>query len=187
MSDISTSDAGTSDASDQTDTGEPDTGDQGADLAAELEKWKAQARKHEERAKANATAAKELEKFRQQTMSDTEKAIEQARNEGRQRTLVEVGGKLAAAEVRAAATGRMSEEQIDTLLEGLNLSRFVGDDGEIDRAAVVKFVDGIAPQPTEQSATSVVDLGQGTRGVGQNAALNGDPLLRDLKAKLGIS
>ena len=187
MSDTAPADT-TTDSGDQTDVSEPDTGDQAPDLTAEVEKWKAQARKHEERAKANAKAAQELEEFRKQSMSETEKAIEQARTEGRQQALTEAGGKVAAAELRAAATGRMTTEQMDTLLEGINLARFVDDDGEVDRDAVVKFVDGIAPPPTEdeQAVTAALDLGQGARRTGQNAALNGDPLLRDLKAKLGI-
>jgi hypothetical protein len=173
------------DTADQTDTSEPDTGDQGGpDLTAEVEKWKAQARKHEERAKANAKAAQELDEFRKQSMSETEKAIELARTEGRREALTEAGGKVAAAEIRAAATGRMNDEQVSTLLENVNLARFVDDAGEVDRDAVVAFVDGIAPQPTEQP-TVPVDLGQGAR-TGGTLPLNGDPLLRDLKSKLGI-
>lgn len=167
------------------DATEPDTGDV-TDWAAEAEKWKSQARKHEERAKANAKAAKELEEFRQQSMSEAERAIEQARTEARQQAFAEVGSKVAAAEIRAAATGRMSPEQVSTLLENLNVDRFIGDDGEVDREAVARFVDGIAPQPPETTTTATaLDLGQGTRST-HDAALNGDPLLRDLKSKLGI-
>jgi hypothetical protein len=181
MSDIAP--APTTDApTDQTDS-EPDTGDQGPDLASEVEKWKAQARKHEERAKANAKAAQELDEFRKQSMSETEKAIEEARTAGRQQALTEAGAKIAAAELRAAAAGRMTGEQVDTLVDGLNLARFVGDDGEVNRDAVVQFVDGIAPQRTEPA--SLVDLGQGARNP-QNMPLNGDPVERALKDALGI-
>lgn len=162
----------------------------GDDPAAEVERLRGElqkARKWEERAKANAKAAKELEEFRQQSMSETEKAIEQARTEGRRQALTETGQKIAAAELRAAASGRMTEEQLSTLLDGLNLARFVDDDGEVDREALTAFVDGIAPKPTEdEPAVPLLDLGQGARSVGQNAALNGDPLLRSLKEKLGI-
>ena len=176
----STDDAGQTD-----DATEPDTGDETTDLASELDKWKAQARKHEERAKANAKAAQELEEFRKQSMSETEKAIEEARSAGRREALTEAGAKIAAAEIRASATGRMADEQVATLLENVNLARFVDDDGEVDREAVAAFVDGIAPPPAENQ-TATVDLGQGTRNAGQHVALNGDPLLRDLKSKLGI-
>lgn len=152
----------TTDNATQTDADVPDTGDQTPDLTAELEKWKAQSRKHEERAKANAKAAKELEDFKRQSMTETEQAIETARSEGRLQALAEAGSKVAAAEIRAAATGRMSGEQLDVLLDGLNLTRFVGDDGDVDRDAVTKFVDGIAPQPSEDKQP-LFDLGQGAR------------------------
>lgn len=190
MSDTATTgETGASTAS-TTETGAADTGAQENTVEfwqAEAEKHKSLSRKHEERAKANANAAKELEQFRQQTMTETEKAIEQARNEGRQLALTEVGAKVAAAEFRAAAAGRLDPEQVDTLLENLNVGRFIGEDGEVDREAVARFVDGIAPKPTEESSTATaLDLGQGTR-TNQNAALNGDPLLRDLKSKLGIA
>ena len=161
----------------ETETSEPDTGDQGPDLAAELDKWKAQARKHEERAKANAKAAKELEEFRKQSMTETEKAIEEARTEGRRQALTEAGTKVAAAELRAAAAGRMTAEQLDTLLDGINLARFIDDDGEVDRDALAGFVDGIAPQ--KDSTGSPLDLGQGARGTGAGPAKTDmDSLLR---------
>lgn len=165
------------------DATEPDTGDV-TDWAAEAEKWKTQARKHEERAKANAKAAKELEEFRQQSMTEAERAIEQARTEARREALSEVGGKIAAAEIRAAATGRMSSEQVSTLLDNVNLARFISDDGEVDRDAVAAFVEGIAPQPIE-TAPIRPDLGQGARNP-QNMPLNGDPVERALKDALGI-
>lgn len=185
--DTTTTDSSGDDTSTDQDDDATRTGD---DPAAEVERLRGElqkARKWEERAKANAKAAKELEEFRQQSMSETEKAIEQARTEGRRQALTETGQKIAAAELRAAASGRMTDEQLTTLLDGLNLARFVDDDGEVDREALTAFVDGIAPKPTEdEPAVPLLDLGQGARSVGQNAALNGDPLLRSLKEKLGI-
>lgn len=164
---------------------ETDT-DDSKDWKTEAEKWQTLARKHEERAKSNSSAAKELEQLRQQSMSDTEKAVAQARAEGRAEALAVASGRVAAAEIRAAATGRMSDDQIEALLEATNLAVFIDDQGEVDRTKVLRFVDGIAPQPTEtDTRQGFPDLGQGARG-GSNAALNGDPLLRDLKAKLGI-
>lgn len=176
-----------------TDTQPPatsDTGDQGSTdtvefWKAEAEKHKGLSRKHEDRAKANADAVKELEKLKQSSMSDTEKAIDQARAEARQSVLGEVGGKVAAAEIRAAAAGRMAPGQLEVLLDGLNLARFIREDGEVDRDKVASFIDGIAPKQDQQQASTQFDLGQGSRG-GNDLALNGDPLLRDLKSKLGI-
>jgi ferric-dicitrate binding protein FerR (iron transport regulator) len=152
-----------SDTTETADAGQtdPDTGADTPDHAAEAEKWKALARKHEAQAKANAKAAKELDEFRKQSMTETEQAVEEARNDGRRQALVEAGSRIAAAEVRAAATGRLTADQLDTLLDGINLARFVSDEGEVDQTAVAKFVDGIAPQP--EGRTAAFDLGQGAR------------------------
>jgi hypothetical protein len=164
---------------DAPETPTPDTGD--VDLAAEVEKWKAASRKHEDRAKANAKAAQELDEFRRQSMTDQEKAVADAVTAARAEAFAEVGTKVAAAELRAAAAGRMGDEQIEVLLEGLNLARFLGDTGDVDRDAVRTFVDSIAPadqQPTR------FDIGQGARS-GGHKPLNGDPLLEDLRRVVG--
>lgn len=162
-----------------TETVETDTDT--TDYKAEAEKWKNQARKHEERAKANASAARELEQFRTAAMSDQEKAVEAARAEGRTEALRESGTKVVDAEVRAAAAGRSVD--IEALLEGLDRAKFLGDDGEADRDAITAWVDRVAPKP-EPTEAGFPDLGQGVRGQAQ--ALNGDPLLRDLKSKVGV-
>lgn len=155
------------------------------DPAKEIAKWKELARKHEDRAKSNADAAKELDKLRQQTMSDVEKAAVLAKAEGRTEALREVGTKLVDAEVRAAAAGRNVD--VDALLEGLDRSRFLDDDGDPDVKAIAAWVDRIAPQPDPDSGRPhAFDLGQGVRH-DASTSLGGDPLERDLKAKLGIS
>ena len=156
----------------------PDTG---PDLNAELEKWKAAARKHEDRAKANAKAAQELEQLKTASMSDLEKAVAQAKAEARTQTLVELGSERVADAVRVAAAGRSVD--VDALLDGLDRSRFLTDDGTPDREAIEAWVERIAPKPTEGTFP---DLGQGARGATDTRALNGDPLLKDLKNKLGI-
>lgn len=164
-----------------------ETGGETKDWQAEATKWQALARKNEERAKANAKAAAELEQVRLQSMTETEKAVAQARNEGRLEALTEVGGRLAAAEIRVAAAGRLSDEQLDALLEVTNLAVFISETGDVDRTKVQRFVDGIAPMPAEtETRHGFADLGQGARGGKANAPLNSDPLLRDIKAKLGI-
>lgn len=164
------------------------TGDDAPDLAAEVARLQGElskARKWEDRAKTNAEAAKELEQFKRQAMSDTEKAVADAKAAGRLEALADVGGRLAAAEIRAAAAGRLTDEQLATLTEGLNLAAFLSDDGEVDQAKVAKFVDGIAPKAEEEEKPQgFPDLGQGARG-GSTTALN-DPMLRDVKHVLGI-
>lgn len=157
------------------------------DWKAEAEALMAEARKWEGRAKANASAAKELEQLRTQAMTDQEKAVAAARQEGHAEGLAAGMARVVRAEIRAAAAGRMSTEQLAALLEATNLAVFIGEDGDVDEAKVQRFVDGIAPMPTEdETRVGFPDLGQGARGGSSNMALNGDPLLRDLKAKLGI-
>jgi hypothetical protein len=149
------------------------------DWKAEAEKWKTDARKHEERAKKNAESVRELEKFRQQSMTDQEKAIDAARSEGRAEALRTSAAKVVDAEVRAAAAGRTVD--VDALLEGLDRSRFIDDDGEVDAAAIAKWIERVAPV-TDPSRP---DLGQGVRP-GSALPLNGDGIEQLLRSKLGI-
>lgn len=152
--------------------------EQAVDHEAEAKKWQALARKHEERAKANATAARELEELRKASMSEQEKAVEQAKTEARTAVLREVGARIVDAEFRAAAAGRLDPERVDALLDGLDRSRFITDDGEVDRDKVAEFVGRIAPEP---AAPARPDLGQGVR---QSAAmaLNDDALAASIQA-----
>jgi hypothetical protein len=186
MSDTNTAAASTTNPTDTSETAGADTAT--VDLGAEVAKWKEMARKHEERAKANANAAKELEQLRHQAMTDQEKAVAQARAEGLAEGITRGVARTVRAEIKAAAAGRLTPEQVEALLEVTNLAVFVGEDGEVDEAKVLRFVDGIAPMPDDaEQATrqGFPDLGQGTRS-GSSMPLNGDPLMRDLKAKLGV-
>lgn len=160
-----------------------DTAGDAPDTAAELDKWRSLARKHEERAKANAAAVKELEQLKAQSMSDTEKAIAAARLEAAAEAAKVYGGRLVDAEVKAAAAGRPVD--IDALLEGLDRTRFLGDDGDPDTAAIAAWVDRVAPAPEpEPTGPPRLDLGQGSRGA--PIALGSDPLEQMLRNQLGI-
>jgi hypothetical protein len=161
---------------------EPVTGD----LTQEVEKWKAMSRKNEEKAKANAAAAKELEALKLSQMSDLDKAVVEATAKGRAEAMQQVSEKLVAAEVKAAASGRIEADALALLIEGMNLSAFVTDEGEVDAAKVAKYVDGIAPAKTESpTAPAWPDLGQGAKG--QGSAAGADPLLAAVTGKLGIT
>ncbi len=149
-----------------------------ARLRSELQK----ARKWEERAKTNAGAAKELEGLRKQYESDQERAVREAREAARSEVLGELGAERVADAFRVAAAGRGLD--VDEVIDGINLAKFVGEDGTPDRDAVAAFVDRIAP---EREPASPLDLGQGARGGNQVPGLNSTQLERDLKQKLGIS
>jgi hypothetical protein len=155
------------------------------DWKAEFEKLQRNSRKWEERSKANAEAAKELEQLRQQHESDQERAVREARDQARAEAMSEFGAERVADAFRVAAAGR--DLDVDDLLDGLKVEKFLGDDGTPNRDAVQQFVDKIAPQrEAEPEKSGVIDLGQGARG-GQAPGLNSSQLEMDLKAKLGIS
>lgn len=173
-------DATSTDGAESTDTqetGQPaELGDAGKKaLAAE----RAQRKDAEQKAKQLEA---ELAEFRMSQMSEQEQAIEKARAEARAEALAEAGSSIAAAEFKAAASGRLDETQLATLLEGLDAKAFLTDDGQVDSDRIKSFMDGIVPAGEQR--TTATDLGQGARN--ESAALNGDPLLRDLKSKLGI-
>lgn len=171
-----------------------------AEVQAESERWQAMARKHEDRSKSNADAAKqleatkaELEQFRQASMSEQEKALAKAVKEAEARvrteTLGAVGQRLVRAEFRAAAAGQIPD--LDSVLDDLNLAKFVGPDGEPDSKAIAAAVKRLTPPPPPAEPATTApppaprpDLTQGTR---QTMPLNGDPILDKVKAKLGIA
>lgn len=139
-----------------------------ADLAAEVEKWKQIARKHEadaakatDRAKGNSAAVQELERLRKASMTEQERAVAAARDEASRETSLRYGGRLVDAEVRAAAHGRPID--VPTLLEGLDRSRFLTEDGEPDVKAIAAWVEKLSPPPPEPTSPVVPGLGQGAR------------------------
>lgn len=144
----------------------PPTSD--TDWKAEAEKWKTMAQKHESKWKAAAPAVKELETLRQQSMSETEKAVAAAKAEGRAQALAEVGGQLVTAQIRGMAQGRLAPKALDAMIERLDVRAFLGDDGTVDHDAIASFVESIAPPaPTPDESGDNQrwpDLGQGQQG-----------------------
>lgn len=158
-----------------------------ADPAAEVARLKdelTKARKWEDRAKTNAKAAQELDQLKQSSMNDTEKAVAQARAEARTEALREVGGRLAEAAIRVAAAGRNVD--VDALLEGVDASKFLDDNGDPDTKAIAAWVDRVAPATDESDnkPNPKRDLGLGPRGQ-PNAALNSNELEQALKNAVG--
>jgi len=158
------------------------------DWRSEAEKYRALMRKEEAKAKANATAAKELDKLKREAMTEQERAVAEAVAAAQAETAADVtrrlGGRLVVAEIRGAVAGRLPADAVDALTERLDLSTFLTDDGEVNADAVREFAGQIAPDV--HGPQTFPDLGQGARPANGNAFAN-DPLLRDLKGKLGIS
>lgn len=103
--------------------------------------------------------ARELEEIRTANLSDTEKAIAEATKKGETAALMRVGQRLVDAEVKAAAAGRLDTEQVAALLDGLDRTRFLSEDGEVDADAVATWVGRFTPA----TRRPVGDVGQGPR------------------------
>jgi hypothetical protein len=136
-----------------------------ATASADVEKWKSLARKNEDKAKANAAAAKELEALKASQMSETEKAVAEAEQRGRQQATTAAAGKLAAAEVRAALTGVVPDPA--AIIEDLDMSRYVTADGDVDEAAVAKLRDKYAVFAANPAVPAVPTGARADDGRGQ--------------------
>jgi hypothetical protein len=132
----------------EVETASADT-EQQPDPAAEVEKWKALAQKHEQRAKANAEKAKGYDTLKASQMTEQEKAVEAAREEARITAASEYGARLAKSEIRATAATASAD--LDGVFDYLDLSRFVGEDGEPNPKAIKAFVDGLPKKSTTPS------------------------------------
>ncbi|MGI9091550.1 MAG: hypothetical protein ACR2GG_10660 [Gemmatimonadaceae bacterium] len=99
------------------------------------------------------------------TRSDTEKAVDEARNatskETREATIRELAEPLAEESIRVHATGKLSDNQLKTVLDGLNLSRFLTDKGRVDTVKVAAFVNALVPAVVTKNGPS--PHGQATR------------------------
>lgn len=138
------------------------------DLLAEVEKWKVTSRKHEGRAKANKDAANELARLKRDHATDDDKIRLDAHAAGKAEGRAEMAPRLLAARVAAAAGGRITAEAQRTLLDGLDATKFLTDDGDVDTDKVTALVQGIAPtSDTDEDDRPIrrkfPDLGQGRR------------------------
>lgn len=98
------------------------------------------ARKAAEKAAKDAGA--ELEKLRKASMTDTEKAIAEAKAEGRQAAMAEANQRLLRSEIRAAAAGKLADPDDAPLLLG-DLDGFLDAQGEPNTKAISSAIDGL--------------------------------------------
>jgi uncharacterized membrane protein YqiK len=120
-------------------TSPPATEPPPADTAAEVAKWKELARKHEERAKQNAKAAQELEQLKAQSLSETEKAIEAAKAEGRSEAETRLRERIILAEVKARQT---ADPQLVAMLVDRSTLKW-DDGGELDEESLEKAINKV--------------------------------------------
>lgn len=128
--------------------------------------WKHQARKHEERASraADYDAVKaERDALKAKAQSPDERAaaekLANERSAGKAEATAELAPKLVAAEIKAAAAGRITAETLAALTAGIDATKFLTPSGEVDADKVQQLVDGLAPKDDKKWP----DTGQGRR------------------------
>lgn len=122
-------------ADDKSDTGKGDS---------EAEKWKAQSRKHEARAKENADAVRELAELKAANATDSEKAIAEAVKSAVAEERSKGAAKLARQVFLAGAAGRL--ENPADVVEDVNLSKYIDANGDVDEDGLAKLIDRLAPK-----------------------------------------
>ena len=109
---------------------------------------------------------RELMDLKNNALSESEKAIEEARSTGRKEGAKSAGVRLAAAEFRAKAA-EAKLPGVASLLEVIDLTRFVDDDGEPDaeliQATIDKITDGLAAAENGRAKVKAPDVPKGVR------------------------
>lgn len=148
-----------------------------AELEADRDKWKAHSRKNEDKAKANADAAKRLADIEQANMTEAEKL--QARIAELQSQHEEALTAAAASSVelwreRSARKYGITDDDLLSLITG---------ETEDEVQAKAKILGEKLAKASEPDRA--IDLSAGSSGAAM--ALNGDPLLAHMKAALNIT
>ncbi|MET1061749.1 MAG: hypothetical protein ABWX71_02540 [Aeromicrobium sp.] len=132
--------------------------------------WQHQARKHEDRNKewqralGGKTAAEiaaerqELTQLRTEKMTDGEKAVEQAKAEGRREASL-----VLAPQLFDVALSHVDKERRQVLIDNTDLSRVIKDDGTIDADKVKTIAAALAPAATDGEQRRTRDFGAGDR------------------------
>lgn len=102
----------------------------------------------------------ERDQLKTATQTDAEKAAAEAKAAGKTEAAAEWVPKLVKAEFKAAFKGTKTPEQIQTLLEPLDLTKFLTEKGEVDTDKVTKYAASFG------SSAGQPDMGQGRRSGG---------------------
>lgn len=125
--------------------GNPDEATLGDAGKQALQRMKAE--RDEQKRLARTTQA-ELEKLRNATATEQEKALHAARSEGATEAAKSFGQRLARTEFDAAAARRNPDFDTAGPLEYVDLAKFVGEDGEPDTKAIKAAVERLVPEAT---------------------------------------
>lgn len=149
----------------------------------QLAYWKHKARVHETRTKAMADyddLKQTAEKYQQlvsASQSETERAVAEAHRQGRAAALTEAGSGLVDQWLRAAAHNRMPEESVTALLQNLDRSKFLHQNGGVDTDKVYAFIGSFAPAGAAPAAQQQPPAVNGAPGTGQQPPAQPQPLI----------
>jgi hypothetical protein len=107
--------------------------------------------------KTYTQASKELDEVRKSQLSDTERLIEQTKDDTRRAVRLEFAEKLVEAELKSSLKGRALEG--DSIL-AFDKKAFIDDNGDIDSDAIATWVEAHSTQLEAPKP----NLGQGPRG-----------------------
>lgn len=142
------------------------------DLQAQIEELTKNSRKWEDRAKANGKTATAAEQARLAAMSESERAIEEAKQSARAEAATAFGTRLARTEFDNLAGRRNPDFDTASALEYVDLTKFLDESGEPDTAAIKAAVARLVPEPAgglpsfdggSRTATKPADFNQELR------------------------
>lgn len=89
---------------------------------------------------------RDFDKLKATQMTESEKALAEAEARGRTAVTVEFGQRLAAAQFVAQAAKRNADFDAASVLEDLNLAKYVTDSGDPDIKGIASVVDRLVPE-----------------------------------------
>lgn len=145
--------------------------------AEQVAYWKAQSKKHEQRAKGGPSAEEwqaaqeRIAEFEKASLSESEKAIAEAYERGKAEAAAAGSAAAAQALIDARKAYLDDDKDADTIesLDLIDISKFISD-GIVDSVRLTKFLDRLAPSGGGSSDKPWPNGGQGDRNTGTGSA-----------------
>ena len=145
----------------------------------QLAYWRRYARQHEQRVQSMGDydqlkeTAQKYQDLVTASQTDQQRAVAEAEARGKQQGVIEAGTRLVDGWMQAAAAGRLPQESVNALLQGVNRQAFLKPTGEVDTDKVYAFVNSIVPPVAQPVAAVVPAMAQPVTGNGQPGQVQG--------------
>lgn len=106
--------------------------------------------------------AEQFDLLARESQTDRERELEEAREEAFHEAMSVAVPRAVKAEFKAQAKGVLSKEQVSSLLEDLDLTRYATDDGEPDEEKIARKIAALAPKDRDGKGSTGL-FGQGSR------------------------